>query len=115
MGTQTKRKTESELEQMQKGVKLEILNGPMDGMELEIHKDAVILGRDKNCDLFLPLDVSISRQHAKLTLKNGEYYIEDIGSSNGTYIGKKKISESNRIPFEEIFRLGISEMRLIKA
>lgn len=92
--------------------KLELLSGPMDGLEFEIKKEELIIGREVDNDIALPLDSLISRSHARITCENGEYWLEDLGSSNGTYIGENRIEEKVRLPLGTIFRVGVCEMRL---
>ncbi len=50
-----------------------------------IEKAETIIGRDADADLVLN-DHSVSRKHARLTRRNGEFYVEDLGSSNGTHV-----------------------------
>ena len=105
---------ESDLEKAKRSSKinLELLSGPMDGLEFEIKKDSVTIGRDQNKDIPLPLDSMISRAHARITYENGEYWLEDLGSTNGTFIGEKRVNSKGRLPVRAIFRAGASEMRL---
>jgi hypothetical protein len=49
-----------------------------------------LIGRSPDCDIFLD-DVTVSRKHAVLEQRNGEFYIEDQGSLNGTFVNKKRI------------------------
>ena len=46
------------------------------------NKSTIMIGRDEDCDIILP-NVSVSRQHAKITLKSAEAILEDIDSENG--------------------------------
>jgi pSer/pThr/pTyr-binding forkhead associated (FHA) protein len=78
----------------------------------DIKKPSVTIGRDRDADISI-LDPLISRSHARISYENGEYWIEDIGSRNGTYIWTRKITERTRLTVGEIFRAGASEMRLV--
>ena len=49
-------------------------------------------------DIYLE-SLAVSRQHAKILCHDGEYFIEDLGSSNGTYVNGEKIH--NRLPLGE--------------
>lgn len=48
------------------------------------------LGRSQSSTIFLN-DVSISRQHAQITFREGSFWIEDLGSKNGTKVGTRRI------------------------
>ena len=54
--------------------------------------DPVIVGRQKTCGFVLPYD-SISREHARLSFTNNLPLVEDLGSSNGTFVNNEKISK----------------------
>lgn len=47
--------------------------------------DSMTIGRDDSADLVIPDDV-VSKQHARIYQRNGLFAIEDLGSSNGTYV-----------------------------
>jgi len=48
------------------------------------------LGRSQSSTIFLN-DVSISRQHAEITFRDGSFWIKDLGSKNGTKVGTRRI------------------------
>ena len=48
-------------------------------------RDGLVIGRGKNCDIVLD-DTKASRRHAKVIVEAGVVEIEDLGSSNGTYL-----------------------------
>jgi predicted component of type VI protein secretion system len=50
-----------------------------------IEQGETIIGRDADADLVLN-DPSVSRKHAKITVQNNEFFLEDLGSSNGTHV-----------------------------
>ncbi len=52
----------------------------------------LIIGRANNCAVFLEGE-SISRQHAQIIKKQGVLYLEDLGSTNGTYVNEKLVSQ----------------------
>ena len=62
-----------------------------EGGELDrIVKDRFIIGRGKHCD-FVINSGKVSREHAAITREGGEFFIEDLGSSNGTWFNKQRI------------------------
>lgn len=60
-----------------------------------------ILGRSQNCDIVLPGN-HVSRQHAELYFQSGRLHVKDLGSSNGTYVNRKKVQESVVNPGDEL-------------
>ncbi|MEN9797541.1 MAG: hypothetical protein RL653_1237 [Pseudomonadota bacterium] len=60
------------------------------GNRERITKERFVIGRGKHCD-FVINSGKVSREHAQIILDNGEYYIEDLGSSNGTWFQKQRI------------------------
>jgi hypothetical protein len=60
-------------------------------MRIPLSTKEVILGRDKQCRVCIPL-VNVSRQHARITLMGEEYRLEDLDSTNGTFVNGVRIS-----------------------
>jgi pSer/pThr/pTyr-binding forkhead associated (FHA) protein len=55
----------------------------------------ILVGASSQCDIVMSESV-VSNQHAKISLlKNGDYYIQDLGSSNGTYVNGARIMSKN--------------------
>jgi len=63
----------------------------------EITRFPFIIGRE-NADLTIASDRHVSRQHARLSYEGGDYFIEDLGSSNGTHVNETKIAAHEPIP-----------------
>lgn len=57
----------------------------------------VTVGRGGGCALVLSEDTYVSQLHARLFQQNGEGYVEDLGSTNGTYINGKQITGVTRL------------------
>lgn len=93
--------------------------GALAGTEHIITADTII-GRHQHCDLVL-FPHSISGQHAKISVdaKTGAYYLEDLGSSNGTQLDRTDVGERVRLgtlnvitlsnEFDLIFQAAVSE------
>ncbi len=76
-------------------IQLKILKGPQKvGEEFEIKNgESIILGRSTSCKIKL-LSSGISKQHCKLTsLPGGRIEVEDLGSSNGTYVNGVQVQK----------------------
>jgi DNA-binding NarL/FixJ family response regulator len=63
-----------------------------------------VLGRSNQCDVRL-IDDTISRRHAKISRGAAGYHIEDLGSSNGTFVDENRVVRS-RIEVSRSIRLG---------
>lgn len=89
-------------------VKLIVLGGPMDGLEFEVDRPELTIGRRDDQDFCLPLDPAVSRQHARLTVEGDEYWLEDVGSSNGVFIADAEDKIEGRVVLflGTTFRLG---------
>ena len=73
-----------------------------DGDTEKIDKDIYIIGRSSKCDLVIN-SVKVSREHAIVTRERGEYFIEDLGSANGTWYKGEKIEKMKTRDGDEIF------------
>jgi pSer/pThr/pTyr-binding forkhead associated (FHA) protein len=71
-----------------------VLKGHPEGMEFLISKEYTVLGRDKDADIFLK-DAQVSRQHAAIEYREGNYTLRDLESTNGTRMSGSLIKETN--------------------
>jgi serine phosphatase RsbU (regulator of sigma subunit)/pSer/pThr/pTyr-binding forkhead associated (FHA) protein len=72
---------------------LELLTGANAGRRYEITRDTTIIGRDRYpiCDVVIR-EPTVSRQHSRIVRDGDSYHIEDLGSLNGTYVNREKIT-----------------------
>jgi hypothetical protein len=74
-----------------------------DGRELDrVTKDRFLIGRGKHCDLVINSG-KVSREHAAIVRNGTEYFIEDLGSSNGTWYDKRRINRQRIQDGDEYF------------
>lgn len=71
--------------------RLIVRTGPNPGMVYELTKEVTLVGRDVANDIVLG-DAEVSRQHARLTRTPGGFVLEDLGSTNGTYVNGERLS-----------------------
>ena len=74
-----------------KSFKLILESGTESGTEYLLEKDELYLGRDVNNDIVIN-DPEVSRRHARITRIGEDYYFEDLGSTNGTFILGQRLS-----------------------
>ena len=51
----------------------------------------ILLGRDAHCDVPLQSD-TVSVRHARMSYHHGQWWLEDLGSTNGTHLNKEKVT-----------------------
>jgi serine phosphatase RsbU (regulator of sigma subunit) len=88
---------------------LQILAGNELGRKHSITDDRMVLGRHPDCDIVLD-SAAVSRQHATLHRVSGEYYVEDLGSRNGTFLNGQLVQ--GRQLLEHGDRLRICDLTL---
>lgn len=66
-----------------------------------ITRDVTVMGRREDCDFRIPLG-DISRKHCRLIKEDNILKIEDLGSSNGTYVNGKRIHETELAPGDTV-------------
>jgi hypothetical protein len=72
------------------------------GDQQKIANDRFVIGRGKHCDLVINSG-KVSREHAVITREGAEYFIEDLGSSNGTWFNKQRIKRRKIEDGDEYF------------
>lgn len=84
---------------------LAVIQGPEKGKRFELPDDEPqLIGRSSEA---LPTDdITVSRRHAELTPDNGEWYIRDLDSQNGTYVNGVRLSERVRLRPGDQIRAG---------
>jgi len=74
------------------------------GESFALDHDRMTIGRRPDSDVFLD-DVTVSRDHALLVRRSGDYYLDDLGSLNGTYVNRHRI-ESHRLEDGDELQVG---------
>jgi len=75
-----------------------------EGESFPLARDRMSVGRSPESDVFLD-DVTVSRDHALVVRRGSEYYLDDCGSLNGTYINRRRI-ESQRLSDGDELQIG---------
>ncbi len=85
-----------------------------EGREIDLLDGEATLGRSRTSTVRLEHE-SVSRSHALLTLNRGEAVVKDLNSSNGTYVGGKRISRETRLQNGDRVQLGaaVIDLRIV--
>lgn len=89
------------------GYWLVMRRGPLRNQIYQLEKALVNIGRDLANDIAIR-DGQVSRYHLRLTLQEQDYYVEDLGSTNGTRVNGQQISQRTRLNDGDIITLGDS-------
>jgi serine phosphatase RsbU (regulator of sigma subunit) len=69
---------------------LEFLAGSVAGRVYQLGDGEYLIGRRSDCHICIP-DMGVSRQHARVRRESGQWFIEDLGSNNGTYVNGQRV------------------------
>ena len=85
--------------------RLVMRRGPTPGLVIELSKSDMTIGRDLSNDLVIN-DVEVSRKHLRLLLQGENYRIEDLGSTNGSFVNGQRLTGSHLLVPGELVSLG---------
>ena len=96
----------------QKGAKyLVVTQGSLAGTRITLGTQPVLIGRADDSTLVLTDDYASTR-HARLSLRGDDWYVEDLGSTNGTYLDRAKVTTAVRVPLGTPVRVGKTVIEL---
>ena len=79
--------------------------GPNPGKAFTLSKGEIVIGRDVNADVVVNT-AEVSRRHARLLLDAGVYIIEDLGSTNGTFVNGQRLNSPMPLRTGDVVMLG---------
>lgn len=91
--------------------RLVVSEGPLRGTTLPLTTSAILIGRAPSCTLVLDDDYSSSR-HARIFPSGDQWVLEDLGSTNGTFIGNQRVSAPTPLSPGTQVRIGQSVVEL---
>ncbi|WP_375001338.1 FHA domain-containing protein [Aeromicrobium sp. CTD01-1L150] len=93
--------------------KLQIVGGPNAGQSVPLSDDPILLGRGTDAAIRLDDDY-VSTRHARFATNGEQWFVEDLGSTNGTYLGSQRITSPTPIGPGIQVRLGKTIVELRK-
>jgi|GEM_PF-1313670 sigma-B regulation protein RsbU (phosphoserine phosphatase) len=81
------------------------IKGPNLGQRFALTGDSLLIGRQEDAAIVLE-SLAVSRQHARILCHGGEYFVEDVGSSNGTFINGRRIHGPTRLAEGDALQIG---------
>ena len=82
-----------------------------EGDEVELDSTPLLLGRGRRNDVDLGRDEYASSEHARLEPRRDGVWIEDVGSTNGTYLNGTRLTGPKRLSVGDVVRVGETELR----
>jgi diguanylate cyclase (GGDEF)-like protein len=93
------------------GASIIVIYGPELGKRLQLGTAPFEIGRSARCDL--PIDQeSVSRHHARISFDGKDYWIQDLGSTNGTFVGETAVQQQRLADGEQV-RIGRSILKFM--
>lgn len=81
------------------------------GSTFVIDRPRSVLGRQSDCEFVID-DPLLSRRHCSVSLnENGEYILEDLNSTNATYLNSRKLAEKSRLSYGDRIVIGSTILR----
>jgi pSer/pThr/pTyr-binding forkhead associated (FHA) protein len=85
--------------------------GALKGTSLDLAQQQITLGRANDATLVLNDDYASSR-HARIFPQDGQWIVEDLGSTNGTYLDRQKVTRPMPVPLGVPIRIGKTVLEL---
>lgn len=90
-----------------------VLDGTSRGLTVPLDGAPLLIGRGSDAAIRLDDDY-VSTRHARIARSGDQWYVEDLGSTNGTYIGPSRITQATAISLGTQIRIGKTIMELRK-
>ncbi|MFC3999885.1 FHA domain-containing protein [Nocardiopsis sediminis] len=92
---------------------LVVTQGPLTGTTLNLSSQPIVIGRAKDATLVINDDYASGR-HARIFSDGGQWVVEDLGSTNGTYLGQQRLTRPQPITVGQPVRIGKTVLELRK-
>ncbi|MCT1606820.1 FHA domain-containing protein [Nesterenkonia massiliensis] len=91
--------------------RLVVSEGPLVGTEVELGSAPIMLGRAQECTVVLEDDYA-SGKHARLFPQGSRWFLEDLGSTNGTWLGDEQLTRASTVEPGDRIRIGKTVLEL---
>jgi hypothetical protein len=93
--------------------RLVVLSSPAleEGDELALNSSSLLVGRGSRNDVDLTGDEYASSKHARIEPRRDGVWLEDVGSTNGTYLNGIQVTQAKRLTAGDVVRIGETELR----
>ncbi len=88
-----------------------VTQGALAGTRVTLDARPILIGRADDSTLVLDDDYASTR-HARISLQGEQWYVEDLGSTNGTYLDRSKVAAPTRVPLGVPIRIGKTVIEL---
>jgi pSer/pThr/pTyr-binding forkhead associated (FHA) protein len=88
-----------------------VTGGDLAGTSMGLADQQITIGRANDATLVLTDDYASSR-HARLFPQDGQWIVEDLGSTNGTYLDRQKVTQPTPVPVGVPIRIGKTVLEL---
>lgn len=85
--------------------KIVFRSGILTGTEEQFTDEDISIGRDPNCNLHVD-DLQVSKNHLKIIIKNNELLLEDLNSTNGSFVNGKRVSDNLKLKNGDLVSFG---------
>ena len=92
------------------GASIRVMKGFYAGLELPMDQDWIVVGRGRTADVVLA-EATISRAHAAIGFNGEAFYVQDLGSTNGTRVNGERAPQTELRDGDEI-QLGKLQLRI---
>jgi pSer/pThr/pTyr-binding forkhead associated (FHA) protein len=92
---------------------LAVVEGSLAGTSITLSTTPITIGRSADCTVVIDDDYA-SNHHARISPHEGGWVIEDLGSTNGTYIQRTRVTSPLRVPIGAPIRIGKTVLELRK-
>jgi len=90
---------------------LVVTAGQLAGTRITLGESHITIGRAEDSTLVITDDFASAR-HARLVPRDGQWFVEDLGSTNGTYLDRGKVSGPTPVPLGVPIRIGRTSLEL---